>query len=90
MLKRDKTSCFLFTGNLRAKGQNRSQATVRQITPPSGIESYNDVCSQNQLISVGCWDHTLRKFREAKDGQPRAMRGKLSKADIALGIINKL
>jgi hypothetical protein len=90
MLERDKTSCFFFTGNLRAKGQNRSQATVRKITPPSGIESYNDVCRQNQLISVGCWEHTPRKFREAKDGQPRAMSGKLSKADIALGIINKL
>jgi hypothetical protein len=90
MLERDKTFSFLFTGNRRAKGQNWSQATVRQITPPSGIESYNDVCRQNQLISVGCWEHTLRKFREAKDGQPRAMRSKLSKADMALGIFNKL
>jgi transposase len=55
-----------------------------------GCASYNDICRQNQLISVGCWDHARRKFREAKDGQPRAMKGKVNKADMALGFINKL
>ena len=55
-----------------------------------GCASYNEVCKQNQLIAVGCWDHARRKFREAKDGQPKAMKGKVSKADMALGFINKL
>jgi len=56
----------------------------------NGCAGYKEVYRQNQLISVGCWDHTLRKFRVAKDGQPKAMRAKLSKADMALCIINKL
>jgi transposase len=30
------------------------------------------------------------KFREAKDGQPRTLKGKVTKADMALGFINKL
>jgi transposase len=55
-----------------------------------GCASYNEVCRQNHLISVGCWDHARRKFREAKDGQPRAMKGKVTKADMALSLINKL
>jgi transposase len=55
-----------------------------------GCASYNEVCKQNQLIAVGCWDHARRKFREAKDGQPKAMKGKVTQADMALGFINKL
>ena len=55
-----------------------------------GCASYNEVCRQNQLISVGCWDHARRKFREAKDAQPKSKKGKVTKADMALSFINKL
>jgi transposase len=39
---------------------------------------------------AGYWDHARRKFREAKDGQPKNMKGKVTKADMALSFINKL
>lgn len=55
-----------------------------------GLASYHEVCRKNQLIAVGCWDHARRKFREAKDGQPIAEKGKVTKADMALSLINKL
>ena len=55
-----------------------------------GCASYNEVCRQNQLIAVGCWDHARRKFREAKDAQPKSKKGKVTKADMALSFINKL
>jgi hypothetical protein len=41
-----------------------------------GYAGYNEVCKQNNLIHVGCWYHARRKFREAKDGQPKDMKGK--------------
>jgi transposase len=55
-----------------------------------GYAGYNEVCKQNNLIHVGCWDHARRKFREAKDGQPKDMKGKVTRADMALSLINKL
>lgn len=55
-----------------------------------GCASYNEVCRQNQLISVGCWDHARRKFHEARDAQPKSKKGKVTKADMALSFINKL
>lgn len=55
-----------------------------------GYAGYNEVCKQNNLIHVGCWDHARRKFREAKDGQPKDMKGKVTRADMALSFINKL
>jgi transposase len=39
-------------------------------------------------ISIG-WDHARRKFREAKDGQPKSAKGKVTKADMALNFIKK-
>ena len=54
-------------------------------------EKFNlDWCKQNNLIHVGCWDHARRKFREAKDGQPKDIKGKVIRADMALSFINKL
>ena len=55
-----------------------------------GCASYNEVCRLNNLTSVGCWDHARRKFREAKDAQPKSKKGKVTKADMALSFINKL
>ena len=46
-----------------------------------GYAEYNEVCKQNNLIHLGCWDHARRKFREDKDGQPKEMKGKVTNAD---------
>lgn len=52
-----------------------------------GYEGYNPVCQQNQLTRLGCWAHARRKFVEAQRQQPK---GKTGKADVALGLIQKL
>lgn len=52
-----------------------------------GYEGYNAVCTQRQLIRLGCWAHARRKFVEAQKAQPA---GKTGKADQALALIQKL
>ena len=52
-----------------------------------GYEGYNPVCQRNQLTRLGCWAHARRKFIEAQRQQPK---GKTGKADVALGLIQKL
>ena len=52
-----------------------------------GYEGYNPVCQKNQLTRLGCWAHARRKFVEAQRQQPK---GKTGKADVALGLIQKL
>jgi transposase len=52
-----------------------------------GYEGYSAVCSNNQLIRLGCWAHARRKFIDAKRQQPK---GKTGKADQALAFIQKL
>lgn len=55
-----------------------------------GYAGYNEVCRQNQLIHLGCWDHARRKFKEAQLAQPKGAKVKVTKADMALSFINKL
>lgn len=55
-----------------------------------GYAGYNAVCREYGLINVGCMDHARRKFIEAQDAQPKGKKAKVSKADTALGHINKL
>jgi transposase len=55
-----------------------------------GYASYNEVCRQNNLTQLGCWDHGRRKFKEAAADKPKKSKGKVSKADMALSFINKL
>jgi len=57
-----------------------------------GYASYNEVCKQNQLTQLGCWDHARRKFKEAAADKPKAGKGKnkVSRAEMALSFINKL
>ena len=52
-----------------------------------GYEGYKSVCTENQLIRLGCWAHARRKFIEAQRLQPK---GKTGKADQALAYIQKL
>ena len=56
-----------------------------------GYAGYNAVCVQNNITSVGCWDHARRKFKEAQSAQPpKSKKSKTTKADMALSLINRL
>lgn len=48
---------------------------------------YNAVAAQDGIERLGCWAHARRKFVEAQKVQPK---GKTGRADVALGLINKL
>jgi len=48
---------------------------------------YNAVAAQAGVERLACWAHARRKFVEAQKVQPK---GKTGRADIALGMINKL
>ncbi len=48
---------------------------------------YNAVAAQEGVERLACWAHARRKFVEAQKVQPK---GKTGRADIALGMINKL
>jgi hypothetical protein len=55
-----------------------------------GYAGYDEVCKQYNLIQLGCWDHSRRKFKEAQQAQPKKSKGKVSKADMAMSFITKL
>lgn len=58
-----------------------------------GYAGYGQICRENGITRIGCWDHARRKFMEAiKAAKPqgKGRRAKTSKADIALSHINKL
>lgn len=59
-----------------------------------GYAGYNQVCQDNDITRIGCWDHARRKFVDAIKAIPaitkKTNNAKASKADIALGKIRKL
>jgi len=56
-----------------------------------GYAGYNQVCRDNPITRIGCWDHARRKFVEASKAAPSKKQGqKVSKADVAIGKIRKL
>ena len=56
-----------------------------------GYAGYNQVCRDNPITRIGCWDHARRKFVEASKAAPAKKKGqKVSKADVAIGKIRKL
>ena len=59
-----------------------------------GYAGYNKVCRKNGITRIGCWDHCRRKYVEAIKAagvkKKNGKAGKPSKADVALGKINKL
>ena len=55
-----------------------------------GYAGYNEVCKQNNLTHLGCWDHARRKFKDAEKVQPKGKKVKTSKAEQALSYINAL
>jgi len=56
-----------------------------------GYAGYNQVCRENPITRIGCWDHARRKFVEASKASPKQKKGnKVSKADVAISKIRKL
>lgn len=60
-----------------------------------GYAGYNKVCTEQGITRIGCWDHVRRKFVEAtRAGKAskshKTKAAKPTKADVALGMINKL
>jgi len=55
-----------------------------------GYAGYEAVCKKLSLVSVGCWDHCRRNFKEAQVAQPKNKKTGPTKADIALAQIRKL
>jgi transposase len=57
-----------------------------------GYAGYNQVCRENNIIRIGCWDHARRKFMDAIKAMSvkQKQNGKVSKADVAISKIRKL
>lgn len=58
-----------------------------------GYAGYHEVCKQQNLIHLGCWDHARRKFTDAKKSAVKKSKqssSKVAKFDIALNKIQKL
>jgi len=56
-----------------------------------GYAGYNQVCRDNPITRIGCWDHARRKFVEASKAAPSKKKGdRVSKADVAISKIRKL
>ncbi|WP_156294596.1 IS66 family transposase [Serratia oryzae] len=63
------------------------------ILQTDGYGGYAEVCRENTLMRIGCWDHARRKYVEATKAMPKGKKGSTnapSKADVALGYIGKL
>ncbi len=62
------------------------------ILQADGYSGYGQVCRDNGITRIGCWDHARRKFIEATKGRStgKASKGKVTKAELALVYIRKL
>ena len=61
------------------------------ILQADGYSGYGQVCRDNKLTRIGCWDHARRKFVEASRAAPaKGKKGPPAKADVALSHIRKL
>ncbi|HDL7534788.1 TPA: transposase [Yersinia enterocolitica] len=63
------------------------------ILQTDGYGGYAEVCRENTLIHISCWDHARRKYVEATKAMPKGKKvskNAPSKADVALGYIGKL
>ncbi len=60
------------------------------ILQTDGYAGYDTVCKKLGLVSVGCWDHCRRKFKDAQVAQPKNNNAGPTKADIALSQIRAL
>lgn len=55
-----------------------------------GYAGYNQVCLVEAITRLACWDHVRRKFKEARDAEPKTVSAKHSKSEQALMLIRKL
>jgi len=57
-----------------------------------GYVGYNQVCRDNDITRMGCWDHARRKFVDATKAIPATKKrvSKKSKAELALNKIRQL
>ena len=63
----------------------------RGILQVDGYSGYARLCQKNGITRIGCWDHARRKFVEAvKAAGNKRASGKVTKADVAVGMIGKL
>lgn len=63
------------------------------ILQADGHSGYGQVCRENKLMRIGCWDHARRKFIEANKAAPTGKaraKAVVSKADMALSYIQRL
>lgn len=63
------------------------------ILQTDGYAGYAEVCRENHLVRIGCWDHARRKYVEAGKAVPKGKKTSNTaptKADVALGYIGKL
>ena len=64
------------------------------ILQADGYSGYGQVCRDNGITRIGCWDHARRTFKEASRAAPPKKKGKgkrqSAKADVALSHIQPL
>ena len=66
------------------------------ILQADGYSGYGQVCRDNAITRIGCWDHARRKFVEAAKAAPAKKKGKgqdhkeVTNADVALTHICRL
>ncbi len=60
------------------------------ILQADGYSGYAQVCRENKITRIGCWDHARRKFIEAVKAAPGGAKDKQSKANDALVYIRRL
>ena len=78
---------FDYTSSRAQEVPLRLLAGYRGYLMTDDYAGYNAVAAQAGVERLACWAHARRKFIEAQKVQPK---GKTGRADIALGMINKL
>jgi transposase len=78
---------FEYTASRAQEVPLRLLAGYRGYLMTDDYAGYNAVAAQSGVERLACWAHARRKFVEAQKVQPK---GKTGRADIALGMINKL
>jgi transposase len=78
---------FDYTSSRAQEVPLRLLAGYRGYLMTDDYAGYNAVAAQAGVERLACWAHARRKFVEAQKVQPK---GKTGRADIALGMINKL
>src|SRR5690625_583973 len=85
------TSIISGVGCAETRGSLHLLDNFQGILQADGYSGYGQVCRENGLTRIGCWDHARRKFVDASRAAPaKGKKGQPSKADVALSHIRKL